>query len=178
MKSQNKNKPFSSYQSEIIAYVKDHQGVPYTDIANDRGWSISYISTTILAYERQTGDRIGIIGDKPRKDRPGPSPMQQGVIDYVRAHMDIPLAECSRALSISLSYVSMICREYVPERHRVARKHSYAPRVPAAGNNVCERVKCLSCGRYFESPDKKNIRRCDTCKTGDDYYMETYSVAL
>jgi len=175
-RKQNKEGTFSEYQWEIINFVKEHQGMRYVDIEKVNGWPTSTISGTILGYERATGERIGIVGTKPRREVHSPSVMQQKIISHLLTHPDSPLRECAEDLDVNISYISMTAREYVPGRHRV-RPRKYNPRLPVADKNFTI-IPCLQCGRPFPTPDKRSIRRCDNCKAADEFYIEPYAVRL
>ena len=177
MRKQNKTGTFSEYQWGIINFVKEHQGMRYSDIHKLNGWPPSTVSGTILVYERATGERIGVVGTKPRKEVHSPPVMQQKIISYLLTHPDQPLRVCAEELDVNISYISMTAREYVPGRHRV-RANKYGPRLKVAGKNTLTILHCLQCGRPFPSPDKVNIRRCDNCKARDEFYIEPYSVRL
>jgi len=176
-RKQNKSGIFSPYQWEIINFVKANQGMRYADIQRLNGWPSSTISGTILAYERATGERIGIVGTKPRKEVHEPSIMQKKIIAYLLTHMDSPLTDCAEELDVNITYVYMTACEYVPERRRV-KPRKYAPKLPGCGPKHFTIINCLQCNRPFPSPDKVNIRRCDNCKTGEDYYVEPYRIML
>lgn len=177
-RQQNRAGTFSEYQWEIINFVKAHQGMRYRDIELATGWPSSTISGTILSYERQTGDRIGIVGTRPRKTTHEPSILQKKIIGYLLTHLDVPLSECCEELDVNMSYVSMTAKEYVPERHRVQRK-KYDVRLPVAGNKNTLIINCLRCGLPFPSKDKKKNRLCESCNSyAADNYDEAYSVIL
>lgn len=178
MRKQNKEGTFSEYQWEIINFVKTHQGMRYSDIQKFNGWPPSTVSGTIIAYERQTGERIGVVGTKPRKTTHEPSILQQKIIEYLLTHPDDPLTDCAEDLDVNISYVSMTAREYVPSRHRV-RPKKYGSRLKVAGEKSLTVIPCLCCGLPFPSRDKKTNRLCYNCNsTAVDDYEESYAVRL
>ena len=175
-RKQNKAGTFSEYQWEIINHVKSHQGMRYADMTREKGWPSSTISGTIRRYERETGERIGIVGSKPRTDHQGPSITQQRIIQYLQDHPKATITECADKLQTSTSYVSMTVKAYLPARAKTRPQH-YKPRLPD-GRQVVTIIKCIQCNRPFPSPDKVNIRRCNNCKKNEVFFMEEYSVRL
>ena len=173
----NKAGTFSDYQWEIINYVKAHQGMRYSDMARLNVWPSSTISGTIMRYERETGERIGIVGTKPRTDHLGPSITQQRIIQDLLDHPKASILECADKTQASTSYVSMTANEYVPGRAK-ARPTHYKPRLRDGSEKLFTIIKCIQCDRPFPSPDKVKIRRCNNCKKNQDHDIVEYRLML